>query len=299
MIVAGIALGIALIALWLSLRSAFQVDEGCLGVVTYFGAAERDPKDPKKLRTRGPGLAWKYPWGKVVSVSMKEQNVELAGKDSGRMAMAEDGTVLRFDSILRYAPMASDLERFLFELKNPTGHITGLFTCLLRNEIANFRPTPTTGTPQALVDPQRTTFENQGGSYALIRRERDTLNRRIEQFARTMIGDRYGVQFSAVDLTDILPPDEIAEALNGVMHSKTDVDVGYFRAEGECMHRVVAAERGVDIAKSRARAVEMEIVTLCRYLEEVHDRGMLNEYVERRRTEVLSASKMLYVREAQ
>ncbi len=223
---------------------------------------------------------------------MMEQNLELSGEEGGRTAMAEDGTILRFDSILRYVPVESELARFLFGLRNPKEHMTGLFTCLLRNEIANFRA------PRESRDPDgRFDFALQAGSYALIRRERQLLNRHIEEFCRTQIGDRYGVRFNAVDLTDILPPDELADALNAVIHAHTESDTRYFRAEGDCKQRLLAAEKGVEIARARARAIETEIDTLARHLEGLERDGTLALYVRRRRAEVHGEARALYLAE--
>lgn len=283
-------LAYAVVTLW---RSCFRVDQGHLAVLTTFGKAVADGADPKKLRTFGPGLHWKLPWQHVVDVPVMEQNLDLSGEQGGRTAMAEDGTVLRFDSILRYRPIEAELGQFLFHMKAPLEHITGLFTCLLRNEIANFRTVAPSGNgskPHAI--------EEEVGSYAVIRRDRKLLNKNIEEFCRTQIGKRYGVQFSAVDLTEIVPPDELADSLNAVMNAQSEADEAYHRAEADCQRRVLASERGVEIARARSQAAEEEILTLGRFLEELAAKGTLREYVRRRRAEVLSQSRALFTRTA-
>lgn len=289
----GIALGLVITLVVLISRSSFRVEEGHLGVVTEFGAAKKDPSG-KRLLTYPPGLHWKKPWEHVVHVPMMEQNLDLSGQDGGASAMTEDGTVLRLDSMLRYVPVEAELEEFLFGMKSPNDHITGLFTCLLRNEIANFRLPPghSIATESTKFD-----FATQAGSYALIRRERGLLNKHIAEFCRDQIGNRYGVRFNAVDLTDILPPDELADALNAVIHAHNDAEARYFRAEGESQQRILAAERGVEIAKARARAVEREIDKLGEYLLELSRNETLAAYVARRRAEVLSGSRTVYLKE--
>lgn len=287
----GLCLGFALYGAYLVTRLFFRVKEGHLGVVTAFGAAQ---KSGGKLRTYGPGLHFKKPWEGVVTVSLMEQNLDLSGQEGGSSAMTEDGTVLRIDSMLRYEPMEAELEEFLFGMVSPNDHITGLFTCLLRNEIANFRLPPGR---EGLAEPTRFDFATQSGSYALIRRERSQLNELIAQFCRKQIGDRYGVRFNAVDLTDILPPDELADALNAVIHAHTDAEARYFRAEGESQQRILAAERGVQIAKARAEASEMEIRKLGEFLSGLRKSGNLDAYVARRRDEVLSESRVVYMKE--
>jgi regulator of protease activity HflC (stomatin/prohibitin superfamily) len=289
MFVTGFLVGAVAYAIYLIGRCHFRVDQGYLGVLTNFGAAL---KQGGTLRTYLPGLHWKWPWQRVHHVTMMEQNVELSGEEGGRTAMTEDGTVLRFDSILRFQPVESELEQFLFDLKSPHEHITGLFTSLLRNEIADFRPLR--GSDSRAL--QRGSAASGIGSYALIRRQRKQLNERIEEFCRKEIGKRYGVRFNAVDLTDILPPDELAHALNAVIQAQTEAESLYAHAEAESQQRIVAAESGVEIAKARAQATELEIETLGRFLEGLQREGTLENYVARRRAEVVSQARTLYMR---
>ncbi len=291
--IVGFAAGLGLYLIFLLYHCVFRVKEGHLAVVTEFGAARKTP-DGKNVVTDPPGLHMKRPWEEVVTLSVMEQNLDLSGQEGGSAAMAEDGTVLRLDSILRYVPDETELDEYLFGMKNPTEHITGLFTCLLRNEIANFRAATTPSTELAKYD-----FSKEAGSYAIIRRERGLLNQHIAEFCREKIGSRYGVRFNAVDVTDILPPDELADALNAVIQARSDAEAQYFRAEGECQQRVMAAERGVAIATARARAIETEILKLGGFLAELSRGGNLDAYVARRRSEVLSESRMVYMKEAQ
>lgn len=296
----GIAIGLALYSLLVLYRCTFRVDEGYLAVLVAFGKAETLDGN-RRLKTYGPGIHWKKPWERVVSVSMKEQTLDLNREEGGGTAMADDGTILRLDSFVRYVPVQEELYEFLFGLERPLDHITGLFTCLLRNEIANFR-----GLDAANAKKKRTRtlatvngfdFASEAGSYALIRRERKLLNERIESFCRQRIDDRYGVRFNAVDLADILPPDELADALNAVIQAHSEAETLLHRAEAECQQRILSAERGVEIATARSQAIETEIRKLCSFLEELDNRGVLDAYVARRRSEVTSESRTLFMKE--
>lgn len=292
MLVLGIAAGLLLFLLLVALRCTFRVEEGYLAVLVTFGRAETSD-GKKKLVTYGPGLHGKKPWQKAVVVSVKEQNLDLNAEEGGGTAMADDGTILRLDSFVRYVPVESVLYEHIFGVERPSEHITGLFTCLLRNEIANFRG-------HADDDASLSTrfdFAGQAGSYALIRRERRLLNERIQHFCQSKIDNRYGVRFVAVDLADILPPDELADALNAVMQAQSEAEAMLFRAEGECQKRILASEQGVHIAKTRAGAVEIEIRGLAAFLEDLEVRGVLAEYVARRRAEVTSESRALFLKE--
>ncbi len=289
MIFFGFSLGLSLCLLFAFSRSWFAVAQGYVGVLTSFGAAEIN-KDGAGLALYAPGVYRKWPWQRAIAVSMKEQHIELSGERHGQQAMAHDGTVLRFDSILRYVPQKEHLAQFLFGMRNPIEHITGLFSCLLRNEIANFGSVAKPASDELGSD--------EVGSYALIRRERRLLNQRIEDFCRDRIGAHYGVGFHAVDLVDILPPDELAEALNAVMQARSAAEAAYFDAEGECQQRVLAAREGVEIATIRAAASRTEIEKLGEYLERLQQSGALDAYVARRRAEVLSESRTTFFKES-
>jgi len=278
----GFSLGLVIYALRSISKSVFRVEEGHVGLVTSLGAVLRE-RDGKTLKIYRPGLHLKRPWQKVHHVALMEQIIELSGPDGARTAMAEDGTVLRFESILRYLPLENTLYDFVFDLRSPREHITSLFTCLLRNEIANFRV-------------EHDASRGPGGSYALIRRERRKLNAQIMAFCQSEIGAKYGVEFSAVDLVDILPPDELAEALNAAIGAQNEANAAYSYAEAEAQQRVIAAKQGVEIAETKASAVEREVLTLASRLEELDAAGTLDLYVARRNAEVLSQSKFHYVR---
>lgn len=296
MLLLGLLIGVVVCGTLLAFRSAFRVEEGHLAVLVTFGKAET--KDGKRaLVTYGPGLHTKKPWQHVMPVSVKEQNLDLTAEEGGGTAMADDGTILRLDSFVRYVPVESVLYEHLFGVERPLEHITGLFTCLLRNEIANFRGQHESGDDAAPLS-TRFDFAGQAGSYSLIRRERKLLNDRIQHFCHAKIDDRYGVRFVAVDLADILPPDELADALNAVMQAQSESEGMLFRAEAECQQRILGAERGIRIARTRASAVEIEIRGLAGFLEDLEVRGVLDAYVDRRRAEVTSESRALFLKEA-
>lgn len=278
----GILTGLAVALLVALYDCFFIVSEGHMAVVDRFGEVERTGT---RLKLRKPGLHFKYPWERVHMLSTMEQTLDLSGESGGRVAMTQDGTLLRIDSKLRFKPEQEGIYSYLFELKNPLEHIKGLFTCLLRNEIANFKSSEVQTGDQLSMS-----------SYALIRRERRLLNQKIETFCRERIGASYGVRFDAVDMTDILPPDELEEALNAVFNAQTEAETLFARSEAECRQRIIAAERGVKIAESNSQAAQIEITTLGKFLRELKNNGMLSSYVERRKNEVYSESRALFVK---
>jgi len=276
LVLLGVAVGLcAFAALVIAPRCFFRVDEGHRAVLTSFGRARRDAS--KRLVAFGPGLHTKAPWERCHVVKTMEQGLDLSGERGGTTAMASDGMLLRFDSILRYQIEDAALERWLFGLERPIEHTTGLFTALLRNEIAGFGA------------------DDDGGSYARIRRERRQLSVSIERFCKKEIGDAEGLTFNAVDLTDILPPDELADALNAVIRARNEAETAFALAEADCARRVLAAEHGVEVATQKGKAVELEIKELARFLAELDENGTLDTYVARRKAEVLSQSRTLFL----
>lgn len=278
----GLTIGLVLTALRLLYSSYFRVEEGHVAVLTRFGRARRSgDADHSPLQVFGAGLHRKAPWDEVVDVNAMDQWVELTGEQGGRNIMAGDGILLRIDAILRYAPDPQAIEAFLFQLRSPVEHVTGLFTCLLRNEIARFEGTA----PQLAQDE---------GSYAVLRRERRELLHRIDAFCQENLGTRYGLRATAVDLVDVLPPDELGDALNAVIHSRAEVGTLVARAEADARRRELAAEQGVAVAQARAAATEIEIEQLAAALQVLEREGTLAEYVARRQAEVVGESRVVY-----
>jgi regulator of protease activity HflC (stomatin/prohibitin superfamily) len=179
-------------------------------------------------------------------------------------------------------------------MERPVEHVKGLFTCLLRNEIANFDQKEVAVNKD--LKPQSYLPAVRVGSYASIRRERRLLNQHIQEFCREQIGNRYGVRFDGVDLTDILPPEELAQSLNSVMNAQSEAQRLLTQTEAECEQRILAARKGLAIARARGRAVEDEIGTMAGLLADLQRNGTLDLYIERRRGEVLADSRISYIK---
>jgi regulator of protease activity HflC (stomatin/prohibitin superfamily) len=211
-----------------------------------------------------------------------ERILDLSGQDNGRYAMAADGTMLRLDSKIRFQPKRENYFSYLFELKNPMEHIKEMFTCLLRNEIANY----SSSTPNE---------DGFIGSYSEIRKDRSRLNYEMETFCKTKIGQKYGIKFNGVDLIDILPPQELETALNAIQNAKAEADTMYARAEADVRQRILAAEQGVEIAKIKAQAAALDIQTQGNAIEKILDLGLFNHYLRHRRTEILGDARLTFV----
>jgi regulator of protease activity HflC (stomatin/prohibitin superfamily) len=278
----GLIAGLVTAAAILASRSFFRVAEGHRGVLSAFGRAQRQTDG--KLVVHGPGLHLKAPWQRVHDVKIMEQRLELSGAGRGTTVLARDGTVLRFDSILRFCVDEDGIDQWIFNIEKPEDHVVGLFTSLLRNEIATFGPDPHGEDAEKAIE----------GSFAHMRRERRLLSQRVQRFCED-VGKETGIHFTGVDLVDVLPPDELRDALNAVAHARAEAEASYARAQAECARRVMSAAHGVLIAEQRAKAAEIEITELAGFLNELDKGGTLESYVARRRAEVLSQSKTLFL----
>lgn len=274
----GLLAGLFMTTLLLAAKSFVLIEDGHLGVRTRFGRAMRSSDG--SLLPLEPGLHFKAPWEHVSQVSMMERLLDLSGETGGIVAMAADSSQLRLDAKLRYTLTLAELEQFLFKLARPLEHVRGLFVCLLRNEIANF---------QAEAG-------DLGSSYAALRRERRRLNARVSKSCHSRMDHRYGVAFNGIDMVDILPPDELAAALNAVSHARAEADTRVARAEGECRQRLLAAEREVEITTARAKAAAIDVEVVGGVLAGLQKSGTLGDYVTRRRSEVTARSQSLVVR---
>lgn len=284
----GLLAGAVLFLAWKLREMSFRVDEGQVGLVLRFGAALHGPDG--KLLLAEPGLHFKLPWDEVRIVSLREQMLTLGAGENAEQAMLNDGTVIRLQSMLRYAPRREGIPHYVFGLHHRKEHVATLFSSLLRSEISNVKAAPPT--LDNLSD-----LPEEDSSFALVRRDRMLLNRRISDFARKTFGDRYGIDFHSVDITDIHPPDELADALNAVISARAEADSTRFRAESDCAQKVMAAEHGVAIATAKASAVEAEIDELGRHLATLSTQGVLDAYVARRRSEVMSDARTLFVKD--
>jgi regulator of protease activity HflC (stomatin/prohibitin superfamily) len=197
--------------------------------------------------------------------------------------MAKDGTILKINCRLRYFLLQDELYDFLYRTRDAEEHIKEVFICLLRSEIASFSSPQST----ALTD---------SSSYAQIRQERRVLNTELGQIFKAKIYSSYGIKFQSIDLLNILPPDELALALNAVVNAQSEADALLSRSEAECEQRIISAEKGIEIAVAKSNATEIEVVTIGNYLRDLKKKGKLFDYVERRKAEIFHDVKNAFIK---
>ncbi len=251
-------------------------------------------------RPTGPGPHFKRPWQRVHHVAMMEQSLELSGEEGGRTAMAYDGTILRFDSILRFQPIPAGARALPVRAQEPARAHHGP---VHEPPAERDRQLPAVLVP-GLTAPGRCAWRpGPGVARGHRRRVRpDPPRARAPEPAHRGVlphadrpAVRRAVQRRGPDRTSRLPT-SLADALNAVINTQTEAESLYSHAEADTRQQVVAAEHGVEIAKARGLATELEINTLGDVLAKLHADGTLADYVGRRRAEVISQSKTLYMR---
>ncbi len=268
------AIGVALIVLFL--KSVYRVEEGHAAAVTSFGRPRIDSQG--KLEVTGPGLNSKKPWEKVHQFSIMERSLSIREEKREVEILTRDGTLLRMNPQIRFQFRKELFPAFIFGMRHPTSHIRELFRSLLSTQVSKF------GQP-----------DSEEGSYAEIRRNQSELHSQLKaKFVQSGLDQKYGVLFKAAEITEILPPADLAQALNSVQKIEAENTTLLNRFRADCEQRIAAAEHAVQIATLKGEAVETEIDILGRAVSEMQDNGVLEAYLQRRRDEVTSNSKTLY-----
>ncbi len=270
----GIIAALVLIGLYFIGRMFFKVEEGHYALATRFGAIVRD--DTGKPLVYHPGLHVHAPWIRVHPFSAMERLLDVREEGREVEVLVRDGTLLRIDPKMRFSFALPRAETFLFGMSRPVSHIREFYRSLVGQELARFAG-----------------GEEEHGSYAAIRKNRARLTDGI-RLRKAAIEERYGIDYLSSELAEILPPADLAEALNSVQKAVAQKETLYKRVQAECEQQIASAEHGVEIARLRAEAVESEIGILGAAVGDLDRSGTLESYLERRRDEAASASKILY-----
>ncbi|HVK88210.1 MAG TPA: SPFH domain-containing protein [Kofleriaceae bacterium] len=274
--VLGLIIGTAIVAVYLFVRSGFRVDNGNIGALTVFGKFVRGANGA--VRTYGPGLSWKAPWAQAIEVSLAERSLSVAETGSSIEALAADGTRVRVNARLRYRVSPLHLARFLAEAKDAPEHLRTLFRLTVREQIPRFEQQP-----------------SELSAYTALRLHMNELQQRTLDAMREAAAEEYGVEVIAVDYLQLDPPEELVDALNAVITAESEADALVARTELTAQQRVLAAEQAVAIANAHALATESEILTVGAELATLAEQGVLCDYVDRRRLEVLGGSRRIYL----
>ncbi len=290
-IIVGAGLGTILLLLVLMAISVKTVREGEVGVRLSFGAAERASDGNLRLRT--PGLHWVLPWMRLEIVNIAEQVTDLSA--ALPQTMAADGTVLRLTWSARHQVEQARVDTYLFGLRQPRAHVEGIVACHLRNQLATMTAVSLRQDGDLAATDAGAAVAH-AGSFAYLRRKRGDVSRQFVTDHRASMLANYGTDVGALDLLDVDPPEALADALNAVVRAEAEADENFFRASSECKQTVLAADHSLQLATTRAQAMQKEIETLGQYLEGLRANHQLASYVQRRQHEVLKGARTTYVR---
>ena len=275
-LIVGLGIGGALVLAMLFIRSGFNVDNGNVGVLTVFGRFVRDRAG--KVRVFEPGLHWRAPWATVIHVSLAERSMALDSKHPTIEALAGDGTRIRVNARIRYRIDPAHISTYLADAKDAVEHLCGLFRLVVREQIARFEQKP-----------------EDLSSYTALRMRVPELQQRTQQAIAKPALEEYGIIVTAVDILQLDPPEELVDALNAVITAESEAIALVARTDLQCQQRVLSAEQAIAIANAHASATESEIRTVGAELALLAERGVLRDYVARRRLEVLGGSRRVYM----
>ena len=158
------------------------------------------------------GLHMKIPFiDRVVNtVSLKEKVADFPPQP----VITKDNVTMRIDTVVFY--QITDPKLFTYGVENPVAAIENLSATTLRNIIGDME-----------LDHTLTS--------------RDTINAKIRSILDTAT-DPWGIKVNRVELKNIMPPQEIQDAMEKQMKAERERRESILRAEGEKASRILAAE---------------------------------------------------------
>lgn len=273
----GTITAVAFFAIFALIRMFFRVEEGHAAIVTTFGKPLKNTKGQTAII--GAGVHTKLPWQKAHEFSVMERDIAIREESREVELLARDGTLLRMEPQIRFQFRPEIAENFVFGIKRPLSHLREVFRSLISSEIGRFG-----------------TGLTEEGSYSEIRKQRQFLHAAVQNDFQRVIDAKYGIQFKAAEISEILPPAELAQALNSVQKVEAENRTLVARIQADCEQRIQAAKHGVYISEVKAEAVETEIEIIGAALSTLQGQDVLGDYLKRRRDEATSNSKTLYLK---
>lgn len=310
---------------WFFLRcivtGIYTVDQNERAVKTRFGRAVRigelttldDPisdmlSEDQKSRYCYPqvrvimpgGLYFKWPWERILKVSVATSTVNMAWDPEDPSANA-NGSVLEavtkdqlntgLTGQIRFRVSERNLYAFMFGIKNPYAHVMGYFVSVLRERIANFEA-PRTGQEQDAPDAVATI----GISINDLRKNLRDLNEHMDRECQSSAA-RYGMVLDATLITGIDPPPEVESALAAINTAYNEVSSDISLAQASADQKIVQSGRAVEIETLKAEAEVEPLVKLASQLMDLKSRsdGALRAYGRNVRLAMLEKAQQVFV----
>lgn len=319
---AGIAVGLVTWFLFKYLVAGiYTVNQNERAVKTRFGRAERlgdltplqDPISEKlrpeereryafpQVRVIPPGGPYfKWPWERVYKVSIATQTMNMA-YDPETPTANSGGTILEavtkdqlntgLSGQIRYRVSEKNLYAYLFGVKRPIVHVTGYFTSVLRERIANFEAPAVKAPLQAdgPIPTPETATASVGVSINDLRKNLRDINEHMDQECRTSEA-RYGITLDASLITGIDPPAEVEAALAAINTAYNQVSSDISLAQASADQKIVQSKTAVEIETLKAQAEVEPLKALANQLVELKKFGpdALPAYVRNVRLQLFS-----------
>lgn len=302
------------------LSGFYTIDQNERGVKTIFGRAQRlagqttgtsaiaeTLTEEEKLRYNfpviesvGPGLHFKFPWEKVIKVSIATETMNMAydpesprANNNGTLleAVTMDQLNIGLTGQIRYRISEQNLYAFVFGIKNPITHVMGYFVSILRERIANFGA----GHKQVQAAAGEINIA-EAVSINDLRKNLKDLNDIMVRECSTS-NARYGIILDASLITGIEPPHEVESALAAINTAHNNVSSEISLAKASADQTIVQSRRAVEIETLKAQAEVEPLIALSMQLKELKSSGpeVLSNFIRNARLRVIkNADKIIY-----
>lgn len=267
---------------------------------------ERERYRYPQVRVIGPGGPYfKLPWERVYKVSVATETMNMAF-DPESPGANRNGTVLEavtkdqlntgLNGQIRYRVSEQNLYAYVFGVKQPLVHVSGFFTSILRERIANFEAPEHSAAAGLGGESEAMASVVRGISINDLRKNLRDINEHMDRECRSSVA-RYGVQLDASLITEIEPPPEVESALAAINTAHNHVSSEISLAQAAADQKIVQSRRAVEIETLRAEAEVLPLVELARQLEALkqHGPGALGAYLRNLRIGLLGRAKNLFV----
>lgn len=310
---------------WFFLRcivtGIYTVDQNERAVKTRFGRAVRigelttldDPisdmlSEDQKTRYCYPqvrvimpgGLYFKWPWERIMKISVATSTVNMAWDPEDSSANA-NGSVLEavtkdqlntgLTGQIRFRVSERNLYAFMFGIKNPYAHVMGYFVSVLRERIANFE-----APRMEQVEGEPDVAATIGISINDLRKNLRDLNEHMDRECQSSAA-RYGMVLDATLITGIDPPPEVESALAAINTAYNEVSSDISLAQASADQKIVQSKRAVEIETLKAQAEVEPLVKLASQLMDLKARGAgaLRAYGRNVRLAMLEKAQQVFV----
>ena len=217
----GILIAIAVLAVLWMLSGFYRVNPGEQGVVLRFG------EWVNQENLAQPGLHWHLPWPIETAVTPQVDEVRsiAVGFRAGQRDVEEESLMLTRDQNIIDVDFSvqwriSNAGEFLFNIREPQSTIKLAAESAMREVIGQ------TDIQPALTDAKE----------EVAFRVRETLQRTLDEY-------QAGVLITAVNMQDVQPPSEVADAFEDVQRARQDLDRLRNQAEAY-RNRIIPEARG-------------------------------------------------------